>query len=250
MNLAKYLIVVFATLSMAASYAAAHDDFSPRVENGRLLADGYDDVTQDLTPNQRVFGYDFQEDVFDPYYINDPGFRALLGSGLPGESVLSFNIVGAAAFGLPANLSYWDGVGSPLFTAVPSNETLLIELGSFDVTVGSSNGDLTGFNIGTVAGDGTLHRHLNTYLLGSDGDNNPDNGFPPANGIYLVSIELLSSDPGIAKSLPMFIVFNNGLDEEVHDLAMSYAQSLLVPEPSSIALVALAGLATLRRRRA
>jgi hypothetical protein len=96
-----------------------------------------------------------------------------------------------------------------------------------------TNGFIAGFNLQTITGSGTIHRHLNALLGGSAGD--------PTPGIYLLSLELQSSDLSLQKSLPFFLVYNNGLDEGIHDVAIEWVENnLAVPEASTIVLAALA----------
>lgn len=223
-----------------------HLDVSPTVENGRIVTNGYDDATSTLLPGVRVFGYDFQEDPLDPFFAADPGFNSSAGSGLPASSQLRFNILSGGALGLPGNLTYWDGVGSVSFGAVPAGEALVLNLGAQNRTVDSDLGLVAGFSLGTVAGDGSIHRHLNSFLLGPGGSD-------PTNGIYLFALELTSSNPSVTASAPFFVVFNNGLDEAVHDAALDHVQAAIVPEPGSCMLtgtgLAILVAAALRWRR-
>ena len=73
------------------------------------------------------------------------------------------------------------------FVPPPSSETLRLNQGSRDSTVGSGNGLVPGFTIGVAAADGTIHDHLNSFLQGSDGNSDPTDGNNPADGIYLVA---------------------------------------------------------------
>lgn len=223
--------------------AAQHADIKPNVQSGRVVTDGWIDATSELLPGARVFGYDFQEDPLDPYVINDPGFNTVGPSALPPASQLSFNVLDVGIFGLPANLSYWSGSGPVGFDAVPSGETLRLNRGTQDRTIGSATSAVSGFAIGTVGPNGSLHQHLNSFLRGSDGNVVPGDGIIPADGIYLVPLELASSDSSIAPSQPLFLVYNNGLDEAVHDAAIDWVETNLVPipEPSTIVLWTIAG---------
>ena len=206
------------------------------------------DATSTLLPYMRVFGYDFGEDPGDPFFTQDPGFNAASGSGLPAGSQLLFNIVGAAGLGLPANLSFWDGTGAVSFSQTPADETLTLAFGSQNRIVDDSTSFVSGFSLQTVTATGSIHRHLNATLNGVGGD--------PTSGIYLLPLELQSSDASLVKSLPFFVVYNNGLDEAVHDLAIDWVKDNLVavPEPSSFLLLATvasgAGLMTRRRQLA
>jgi hypothetical protein len=234
----------------AARFAEAqHADVSPRVSGGRIVTDAFEDAAGTPTPGVRVFGYDFQEDPLDPYFAADPGFNAPPGSGLPAGSQLRFNILDGSSFGLASNLAYWNGSGEVAFGRAPAGETLTFTLGAQSRAAGGATGEVAGFAFATASSDGSLHRHLNSLLQGADGNTDPSDGTVPADGIYLVPLELASSDAGVADSLPLFLVFNNGLPEETHDRAMGRVQSTLVPEPASLGLLGLAGVALLRRPR-
>jgi hypothetical protein len=228
-------IVVACVLVAGMSVGAQHSDIEPAVENGRIVTNG------------RVFGYDFGEIVGDPYFSTDPGFSAGMGA-LPAGSQLRFNIVDGTSLGLSGNLRYWNGVGDVSFGAMPSGETLRLALGAQSRTASAATGEVAGFSLGTVGGSGSLHVHLNSFLQGADGNADPSDGFPPAEGIYLVGLELVSSDAGLADSLPFFVVYNNGLSEAAHDRALEYVSG--VPEPSVTWVIgSLAMLRLLRRRR-
>jgi hypothetical protein len=218
--------------------AGQHSDIKPNVLDGRIITDGHIDATGETFPGQRIFGYDFQEDPLDPYVIGDPGFNTVGPSMLPPGSQLSFNVLAPAVFGLPSNLTYWNGSGAVSFGSAPSGETLRLNRGTQDRTIGGGTSAIAGFAIDTAEANGALHEHLSSFLQGSDGNVNPGDGVVAADGIYLVPLELASSDPAIAASLPLFLVYNNGLDEEVHDMAIEWVETNLVPipEPASISL--------------
>ena len=250
----KYFRTLIAASACAACaptlVRAQHADVSPRVSNGRIVTDAFDDAAGAVTPGGRVFAYDFGEDPLDPYFAADPGFNAFAGSGLPAGGQLRFDVVGAASLGLPANLSYWNGAGTEVsLTAAPAGEALRLNLGAQNVTVGSGTTGLAGFAIGTAAADGSLHRHLNSFLLGPDGNAEAGDGVVPAAGVYVVPIELTSSDAAVADSAPLFLVFNNGLSEAAHDRAVEYVEASLVPEPAALGLIGWGASALLSGRR-
>lgn len=225
-----YEVMTLASLAFATTAFAQHTDIRAFVGDGRIQTAGFVDSTSTVLPNMRVFGYDFGEYADQPYFAQDPGFNAGAGSGLPGGSQLLFNVVGADSLGLPANLSYWNGVGDVAFTSAPTEESITLNFGGQNRVVDDSVSFVNGFSLQTVGAAGTVHRHLNTFLHGGTGN--------PAAGIYLLSLELESSDASIAKSLPFFLLYNNGLSEDSHDLAMDWVQrNLVVPEPVSLVTV-------------
>jgi hypothetical protein len=238
-------MIAFARIGLAALVAAAASpalmaqdiDIRPLVSGGQITTNGYSDPTSEFFPGKRVFLWEFQEDPSDPYFASDPGINSPAGSGLVPGSLLTFNVLDGSRFGLPANLSYWDGNDAASFGPVPDGETLALELGKNSATVGSTLGDQAGYAIQTVTGLGAVHKHLGSFLNGSGDDD-------PTEGVYLLTMELASSDPGTQKSLPFVVLygnFTNGISEEQVDAAFTYAETLLVPEPSGVVLACLAG---------
>jgi hypothetical protein len=63
-------------------------------------------------------------------------------------------------------------------------------------------------------------------------------------------MKLLASNSGL-ESDPIYLVNNNGLSEALHDAAIGWVQTNVVPEPSTaiMAAMALAGLIGFRRRK-
>jgi hypothetical protein len=236
-----FLASLLGSISVACTTANAqnpHPDIAPRVQGGTVVTGGIDDTNNAFTPDLRVFDFVFgQDDPMQPYFDSDPGFRAEPEPGFPSTGFtpgnhLHFDILSGAPFGLPANLSYWDGTGSPHFGLVPNNETLRLDLagGLADVTAGSGNSFIPGYNIGAFDSTGDLHIHLATYAQGS-GSNNP------ADGIYLIPLQVSTDMPGIGVSQPAFALWDNGLGDgqQLAD-AVNYVQATFVPEPSALVL--------------
>ena len=234
--------------------AQDHSDISPRVSGGKIVADAHDDGSGMTFPLVRVFGYDFGEDADDPFFIGDPGFNAAAGSGLPAGSRIGFQVLN--------DLKYWDGAGSVGFGAVPSGETLKLQFGSQSRTAGTGTGTLSNLLFGpTVGASGTFHEHLASLLMGSDGNIEPasttpgwpgigyaGDGIQAAAGIYMLELKITSNDLAIQPSDPIWILYNHGLDEEVHDQAIDWVNTNLVPEPTAIGSIALGSLLLIRRR--
>jgi hypothetical protein len=222
---------------------AQHADIVARAEGGRIVTSGHIDATNEDIPGLRVFALDFGEDPLDPFFAADPGFNSPAGA-LPPGSQLRFDIPSAAAVGLPSNLAYWNGQNEVTFGTSPAGSSLRLSLGSQDRTISAGIEPISGFSIGLAGADGSLHRHLSSLLLGSP-------PAEPAPGIYLISLQLVSSDPSFALSDHLYLLYNNGLPEEAHDAAIEFVQSNLVPEPScTLALILLSALVPRRRCRA
>lgn len=230
----------FAVLGIA-TLASAHFDVQPYVSGGQIITGGTDDATGTHEPVVRVFGYDFGEDPADPFFAQDPGFNAAAGSGLPGGSQLRFNVL--------SSLLYWNGTGSPAFTN-PASESLTFSFGANSRTVTGTSGAQSGFSLQTVNADGSVHRHLNSFLNGSDGNAVPASidGVEAPAGVYALAMQLTSSSTAVTASEPFYLVFNNGLSEQLHDQAIDFVATTLVPEPALLGSVALLPWAGRRRR--
>lgn len=258
------LISTFAIATMGlgatAAMADVHFDISPQLVNGQIVTNG---VTHSSTENpwtgeaaaaakyyqpaMRVYGYELGEDPLFPTETNDPGINneagtyvlesgstiSLTGTDLPLGSVLSFTIL--------SDLQYWNGAG---FEAVPDAESLTITYGSTR-EAGAGTGVLSPLPVKTFTSSSTIHLHLEAELLGNGGTFTD-----PLAGIYMFQARLDSSDASVASSLPIWIVYNFGMDEDDHEAAIDYVNANLVPEPASLMLLGLGGVALLRRRRA
>ncbi len=203
--------------------AAARADFDvwPHVDPslGRIVTSGTDDNAPQLgTPPLRVFVYGF-----DSNPTNDPGFNAFDGS-FPFPSEISVNVL--------TNLQFWKGAGPVSFGAVPAGETINLEndLTGSNFTVGAATGFQPGFLISAVDAAGGAHKHLFS-TLGGGGDSGP------ATGVYMIEmrVRLLQSAanpspyPGIGDSLPIFLLYNNGLADIAADTAADWVTNNLVP---------------------
>ncbi len=248
----RYAVILIALAAASGAPAWAHDDVFPYALDGKIVTGGHDDVFGTNTIVERVFGYDFGEDPSDPYIIGDPGFNnGAFGIGVfPGDGLLPANFT--LGFNVITNLEYWDGSGAVSFAAAPLGISLGLQRGSSTAIIDGSGVSGTVPTIGSTGAAGRLHVHLATLLNGSDGTN----PLPPnaPEGIYMVGLELKLPGSGLANSDPIYFVFNNNLSEETHDLAISWvADSLAVPEPSTLVLAAMAagalGLARVRRAR-
>ncbi|HTQ37494.1 MAG TPA: dockerin type I domain-containing protein [Pirellulales bacterium] len=230
---------------VCAGPARAVYDIAPRLvtlSSGQqsLATFGYDDAGDNsfnpvyLTVNPlRVFSYYFG-DYQDPYFDEDPGTHGLATtsgytpSNLPQGSWMSFDVM--------SSLQYWSGDGPVSFGNVPAGETLQMYLpGSLpgqklgSVTIGTGTGFQPGFPLQNVDAYGGMHKHMWTELQA--GTNST-----PADGIYLFEMrdKLLESDaqtpyPGVADSLPFFVMFDNNESLSVFQQAQTWVTDNLVP---------------------
>lgn len=221
------------------SSAWAHADILVSRAGDQIVTGGYDfdaaPGSEVLSPPMRVFGYDFGEVPGQPYFAGDPGVVSLAGT-FPAGTSFTFSVLD--------DLRFWTGSG---FAAAPSGESLFIEKGSFGVSVGTGETlPKAGHTIGTTSGalsGQPLHEHLDVTIFGAGGGFSP----PPADGVYLLTLALQGSG-GLLDSEPIWVVYNLGADEAVHDEAIDWVQGNLVPEPSTLCLLG-AGCLAMRRRR-
>lgn len=217
----------------AASPALAHEgDVGLRNDAGRLstiLVDGEPPMQTFLDP-ERVFGAELLYSMDDLAVLTDePHFAT------NDASVLGLPI----NFTLTKSLRVW-------------NDTLgVFEATSQTMTVGNPSLGLA--NVTTPPTDSlvaaatipSFQAHNPVYLWTLDGAT-----ASTGEGVYLVEGVFANPGGSLQSSLPVFFVFNYGLDEEVHDRAIDYAAGVLVPAPGTAAcLLALGAGAAVRRRR-
>lgn len=240
MKILSYAAALTAMVALS-PFASAHFDAIPYLDGNTIRFNGVDDLTGETASNVRVFGYDFGENVEDPYNIGDPGFNTQGASAFTAGSTLRLAGTGT--------LQYWDGTGEVHFTSAPTDVTLaLASSPTRAMTFSSSSVTYTPagaatLTVGTFASNGGLHVHLGSSIF-SDGDQLPDS---VAQGIYAIQVIATTSIGQVGD--PIWIVFNNGLSEEQHDAAMGAIESTLVPEPAALTTLAVGSLALLARRR-
>jgi len=222
------LLVALLLSSLFTSWSMAQDfDVSPFVSGNKIATNGFADATNQTDPGRHVFSYEV--DPTQGYFTMDPGFTAFAGSGLPSGQQLSFNVLNGASFAQVGDLTYWNGSGPVSFGAVPSSETLRLNFGVSNITVTGAASPVPGFSLGTIASDGSIHRHVSAFLNGSGGNN-------PADGIYLLGLELTVPNSGLKNSAPLYVLYNNGLTDAQSAAAHNYANTLVVPEPGAFLL--------------
>jgi len=247
----KHASTFFAVAALVATCASAmaddHFDIAPYFQNGKLLTGGLTHGGVAEAPPIQVYGLEFGEDPNDPFNPADPGVNQAAGIGnLPAGAAVKYNIL--------SSLLFWDGVDPVHYIPVPGDTHINLFMGTAKRTLTGSSGPQTGSLIQSVAGDGSMHKHFVTALHADYDDllsasanvpGDPDFTAPPE-GIYAFSLELTLTNGGNTYVAdPLWVVYNNGLSEEQHAAAMN----AVVPEPSSMALLGLGGLALLGRQR-
>jgi hypothetical protein len=236
-------ITLFSSVATADEHEHEHYDIAPYFQDGQLLTGGLDHGGHHTPPPITAYGFEFGEDPFDPFNPSDPGVNQAAGvGGLPAGAALSYNIL--------SSLLYWDGSDEVAFGS-PGDAYVSLLMGTQSRILDADSGAQTGSYIQAVLSDGSVHKHFTTSLYAATGAGNvPGIGdstyVEPTAGIYAFSLELVLNNSGtVYTSDPIWAVFNNGLDEHAHHEAMEH----LVPEPASLSLLAMGGLALLRRKR-
>ena len=214
MPLPRFAIAL--TLACSTSALAQHSDIDLAVvtlDDGTQIVDtGTSDFFNPGAPVQRgvrVFPADFGEGALQGI-TDDPGFNARNGA-LPGGAFVAFDLLDAVRIWNPATSD---------FDTIANNTISLGLFGTSRTTSILEDGFVQGFDFSVVDTDGSLHQHLNYSL-------NP----APTQGVFLLTMRIRVNTPNVAPSEPMYLVFNNGAPEAMHDDAVAYVESLLEPCP-------------------
>ena len=178
------------------------------VEEGRIHSVLVD--AKGFGPHQRAFEGEFGADGV-PWFAADPGYDAEPGT-FPVGTRIGVRFADA--------LMVWDGTGfvptSP--GGAMSGERLRLSYLSLNAT--TSAGPAPGFDL-AVQPDGGWHIHPSMELLAAPGAAEPDVG------VYLVQLEVYSTDPSIAASESIWLVLNAGAPEEEHAAAYLAASDIV-----------------------
>lgn len=209
---------VVATTALADEEGEEHFDIGVWNDNGVLRTGGWDHDNETLeVADLRVFEAHFGEDPDFPFAIDEPGIGGVAADvGLPIGATLSLN--------LSSGLRIWNGNGFD-----PDNAT------SMFIDYGPES-------IDSLAG-GSID-----FLIADDYDLHPIYSIDPSSvaGSYLLEFNV--SMDGYATSESFWIAFNLGLDDEEFETSVEWVEGNLVPAPGAIGLLAVAGLASRRRR--
>jgi len=226
-NLMKFLITNVALAFFVACACcndrvlAAHADIEVDVAGGQIVVEDGPVFEGDLGSDFNLDGTSWRGD--------DPGFDAE-GTLTSGE-VLGFDVTGP--------LLHWNGSGWSSSTITALHQlTFGTPLSSTTLTIDGSTASAGGFTIDTADVDGDLHQHL-TFDL-----NRSDSGVVTRGDAYAIQIALTSSLN--TTSDPFFIALNNGMDEA----GFEAAATALVPEPATLGVFVVGGVALMLRRRA
>ena len=231
-------------LSGLAGWASAHiGDIGLALVNGRLATGKVEEAgtppLEFVSLGERVFGADFTLSGGE-IYTDEPGFYgSSLSAGsantIPASSSLNFRILG--------NLRAWDPTAGTFSAATPGERLRIEFFGGAASRLSPLDGSTVGgFSI-PLGPTGGFDEHWDFFLDPAPGQT------APGAGIYLLSVELELDNVAGSRSEPIWLVFNNGLNEAEHDEAIEYVEANIVPTPGAVGVLGLAGLFAARRRR-
>ncbi|MDB5328186.1 MAG: hypothetical protein JWM57_3755 [Phycisphaerales bacterium] len=195
----------------------------------------------------RVFSFDMADTIYDDdgvdWQTSFPGFQRLpSGAAISSGTRFSYDVVAEPLWYVP-------GAGGSAGTF----KSLSQQFGSsgtprFVITneIGENRFTSTGFVSGSAAfqynAEGS-HGHLTYSLQGLDGGTN----YGGVDGIYALELQLTA--PGLATSLPYYLVLGKNADPTQLATAEAVLEGTLVPEPTMLALFSASAIGLLARRR-
>lgn len=213
----------------AASIALGHGedaDYGLAIMDGAVAVGLGDHDTGTISDfGERVFAAEMSLSGSN-WFADEPGIFIEEGS-LADNTQVSFTLTSA--------LLYWDGNGAVNFSQAANAMTLAF--GPASVSTAFNNNPVAGFSINYDADQvGGFDEHFDYTIDASAGA-----------GIYVLANSFSLS--GATDSEVIFTVFNAGLEEDMHEAAIEYVEDVLVPAPGATALLALAGMGAVSRRR-
>ena len=199
---------LLATLAVATAASAQYHagDIGLLVPAERIETGAFEPSTGELAPI-RVFGGTFGDSGFTGFTAN-PGFDAPAGTFLTGTRV---------GFDAIAGLRRFTGDG----LEIVDDAQLRVSFLTLSSTIGGE--PVAGFDL-AVQSNGGFHRHLNFTLEGV--------GAPlPPPGVYVVELELYSTDSAVARSEPFFIAFDFESGEAARQEAIDWIAAHLLDPP-------------------
>jgi hypothetical protein len=191
----RSLLLSSALLAPSALAQPHAGDVDLDLVNGRI-------ATFDANGPQRVFAAEMGE--LAPGFTIEPGFDSAPGTFPPGASI---------TFSIPDALRAWNGSDF----SQPAPAPLEVAFSTLSVLTPPPGQTAQGFPL-AVGSNGQWHRHYEFSLT------------PPFDsGVFLLSMRLEGSAPGMDASEVFWIVFNNGADEPTHDAAIDWVRDNLLP---------------------
>lgn len=171
----------------------------------RILTGQVNAQTAEPEYNVRVFAAAFAD---APNFTNNPGLDSDIGVFAPGSQI---------GFTIRKALRLWDGSA---FTDIPA-ERIQVKFGPLGPVLSPTDDTpVVGFSM-SVASNGQFHHHPGFTLLS-----------PAEDGVYLMELEVWSTEAGLEASRPYWMVFNQNRPQNEEDDALAWARDYLVGCPS------------------
>lgn len=214
----RILLPVAGALALAAAgnaLAQHAGDIGLAIEAGAItthLIDG-----SGVGAAERVFNATFG-DTGSPNFTSNPGFDCVVGTFAVGTRV---------GFRFAGPLQAWDGAA--FVDTSPQGPLAGERVRVSFLTANATSGDAPapGFDL-AVQSNGGWHRHLSYTLLPATGEASPDSG------VYLLPLQMYSTDPAVADSQTLLLVMDAGADPESVAAATAAANALLSPCPADL----------------
>ena len=185
---------VWTTLCLAGGVGGAwgqslHEgDFAVRIDQGRIEIGAVTGAGSTVFPFL-IRGAEFGDGGIDGF-TGDPGWNSMLGD-VPAGTELGFDIVAA--------VREWDGFD---FDDI-SDDTITVRKFLQNFVAPLTDTVVPGIVFGAADGDGVFHHHVQFIL-------NQTAGAPDAHGVWLLRLQLWSTNSAIERSETNYIVFAQG----------------------------------------
>jgi hypothetical protein len=242
------LAVAIWLIGLASAGVSAHGpQIQIGISNSQIITHGLflDEPYQAATPAQRVYEIPLAQralsDANDGWYAQPNAAYSFTG---PGIALLDGNFVTGSVLSLAFTdgLKIWNGSGF----VDPGTEQIDAYRGATHTAgaVTTDAGPFNSYSFTAVAGTADEHKTAFWRLLGDGLSPNTASD----DGVYLLSLRLVTDQNGIAASAPYYFLLNKNASTVDESAALSYVNANLVPEPVAGILIAIGGLVATSRR--
>jgi hypothetical protein len=198
--------LVLSALLPASAWAQHAGDIILTTPANRITTGTIESGGGEITP-QRIFTGTLVSGINGPF-TSDPGFDTLPGT-FQDDAFVGFNVL--------APVLGWTGSD---FQSTEGERLRINFFPPFGPTVDTADGPVPGFEL-AVGSNGEWHRHLGYTLIRDDMDPQP--------GIYLLQLELYTTQPGIDASDPFWILFQFNATGDIEAAIAFVASQYLAP---------------------